>query len=172
MKTFKDTLRRFDDNLWYFYLPVPIDIAEHFLKADGNRRVVATYKGSNEIQCALFPDGKGEWFLILSKEVRKKIKVTLGDEIEVTLEKDESEYGLPLPDEIAELWAIDDEGKRVFHLLTKGKQRSLLHIIGKPKTAETRIKKAIIVNDYLKSTGGKLDYEELKEAFKMRKDEF
>ena len=172
MKTFKDTLRRFDDNLWYFYLPVPIDIAEHFLGEDGNRRVIATYNGSSEIQCALFPNGNGQWFLNLSKEVRKKVNVTVGDEVVVTLKKDESEYGLPLPEEIAELWAIDDEGKRVFHLLTKGKQRSLLHIIGKPKTAETRIRKAIIVNDYLKSTGGKLDYTELKEAFKMRKDEF
>ena len=96
----------------------------------------------------------------------------VGDKVKVTVKKDESEYGLPLPEELAELWAIDDEGKRVFHLLTKGKQRSLLHIVGKPKTSATRIKKAIIMNDYLKSTGGKLDYTELQEAFKNRNNEF
>ena len=122
-------LRCFDDNLWYFYIPVPQEIAAHFLGKDGNRRVVATYNDSSEVQCALFPNGKGQWFLNLSKAVRKKANVELGDEVKVTLKKDKSEYGLPLPEEIAELWAIDDEGKRVFHLLTKGKQRlSLIHI--------------------------------------------
>lgn len=172
MKTFKETLRKFEDNLWYFYLPVPSKIANHFLGDDSNRRVVATYNDSREIQCALFPDGKGQWFLNLGKAIRKKENIKVGDEVIVTLKKDNSEYGLPLPEELAELWAIDDEGHRVFHLLTKGKQRSLLHIIGKPKTPETRIKKAIIINDYLKLTGGKLDYKELNEAFKMKKDEF
>ncbi len=171
-KQFTDKLQSFEDNLWYFYIPVPIDIANYFLGEDGNRRVVATYNGSKEIQCALFPNGNDQWFLNLGKDVRKMTGLKVGDEVVVTIKKDESEYGLPLPEELAELWAIDDEGKRVFHLLTKGKQRSLLHIVGKPKTTETRVKKAIIMNDYLKSTGGKLDYTELQEAFKNRKDEF
>jgi len=171
-KQFTDTLQSFEDNLWYFYIPVPNDIASYFLGEVGNRRVVATYNGSKEIQCALFPKGNNEWFLNLGKEVRKMTGLKVGDEVAVTIKKDESEYGLPLPEELAELWAIDDEGKRVFHLLTKGKQRSLLHIVGKPKTSETRVKKAIIMNDYLKSTGGKLDFKELQEAFKNRKDEF
>ena len=172
IKEFSDTLQVFDDNLWYFHIPVPKYIADYLLGTDGNRRVVATYNGSKEIQCALFPNGNDEWFLNLGKEVRKLVGVNVGDLIQVTIKKDESEYGLPLPEELAELWAIDDEGKRVFHLLTKGKQRSLLHIVGKPKTSETRVKKAIIMNDYLKSTGGKLDFKELQEAFKNRKDEF
>jgi len=160
------------ETLWNIHIPVPSSIANSFLGEEGNRRVVATYNGSKEIQCALFPDGKGNWFLSVSKNVRKVSRIEIGDKVSVTLKKDESEYGLPLPEELAELWAIDDEGKRVFHLLTKGKQRSLLHIVGKPKTSETRVKKAIIMNDYLKSTGGKLDFTELQEAFKNRKNEF
>ena len=172
MKQFTSILLQFEDNLWYFYLDVPDEIADHFLGDDGNRRVVVTYNGSKEHQCALFPKGNGSWFLNMNKEIRKKFRLEVGSEVAVTIKKDESEYGMPLPEEVAELWAVDDEAKAVFHKLTKGKQRSLLHIIGKPKTSATRIKKAIITMDYLKSTGGKLDYKELNEAFKNRKDEF
>lgn len=172
MKKFTATLQQFEDNLWYFFLDVPDEIANHFLAEDGNRRVVVTYNGSKEVQCALFPKGNNRWFLNLNKEIRKTLNLTPGTEVAVTIKRDESDYGMPLPEEISELWAIDDEAKETFHKLTKGKQRSLLHIIGKPKTSDTRLKKALIVSDYLKSTGGKLDFKELNEAFKNRKNDY
>jgi uncharacterized protein YdeI (YjbR/CyaY-like superfamily) len=50
---------------------------------------------------------------------------------------------------------------RVFHKLTPGKQRGLLYKINKPKGAETRVKAAIQISEYLKSVDGKLDYKEL-----------
>ena len=171
-KQFNGIVQSSGDTLWNIHIPVPAGIAAFFLEDKKNRRVVATYNGSKEFQCALFPDGNDGWFLSISKNIRKESKIDLGDKVTVVLKKDESEYGMPLPEELAELWAIDDEGKRVFHLLTKGKQRSLLHIVGKPKTSNTRLKKAIIMNDYLKSTGGKLDYTELQEAFRNRNNEF
>ena len=172
MKTFTGTLNKFKDNLWYFYIDIPDDIAHHFLADEGNRRVVVTYNDSKEIQCALFPKGDNHWFLNLGKEVRKATKLSVGDVVKVTMKKDESEYGFPVPEELAELFAIDDEGKAAFHKLTPGKQRSLLHIIGKPKTSQTRVKKAIITIDYLKETNGRLDFKELQEAFRNRNDEF
>lgn len=172
MKKFTSKLLHFDNNLWSFHVKVPDEIANHFLGEEGNRRVAVTYNGSKEQQCALFPKGDGSWFLNLNKEIRKELVLNVGDDIAVTMIKDESDYGMPLPEEVAELWEIDDEAKDVFHKLTKGKQRSLLHIIGKPKTSQTRIKKAIITMDYLKSTGGKIDFQELNEAFKNRKNEF
>ena len=63
-----------------------------------------------------------------------------------------------MPDELLAAWEMDDDGYTVFHTLTKGKQRSLIHIIGKPKSSEIRIKKALVVLDYLKSVNGKLDF--------------
>ena len=66
-----------------------------------------------------------------------------------------------------ELLLLDPEAEHVFHKLTIGKQRSLLYVIGQPKTSEARLKKAIVITEYLKLTGGKLDFKDLNEAFKQ-----
>jgi uncharacterized protein YdeI (YjbR/CyaY-like superfamily) len=107
------------------------------------------------------PDGKGHFFITISKEVRKKYDLEEGDEVTLEISPDNSEYGMPLPEELAELWALDEEAYDVFHTLTSGKQRGLIYVIAKPKRSETRIKKAIQIMDYLKSVNGKLDYREL-----------
>ncbi len=96
----------------------------------------------------------------------KDLELMVGTEISVKLEKDDSDYGMPMPEEFEELLLMDPEADECFHKLTIGKQRSLLYIIGKPKRSETRIKKAVVVAEYLKSTGGVLDYKELNVAFR------
>lgn len=42
-----------------------------------------------------------------------------------------------MPEELEELLHQDEEGNRLFHALTPGKQRTLLYYIGAPKTADT-----------------------------------
>lgn len=147
---------------------VPQEIAQSFLGGAG-KRVVCRLNGKDPFQCALMPDGKGGHFININKERRKSLRLEIGDEVEVALEKDESKYGLPLPEELEALFEVDEEGRVFFHQLTAGKQRSLLHLIGKPKTSDTRLHKAIVVLDYLKSTRGRLDYKELHQALKDRK---
>ncbi len=147
---------------------VPQEIAQPFLESTG-KRVVCQLNGKDPFQCALMPDGKGGFFININKERRKSLRLEIGDEVEVVLEKDESKYGLPLPEELEALFEVDEEGRKFFHQLTAGKQRSLLHLIGKPKTSDTRLHKAIVVLDYLKSTRGRLDYKELHQALKDRK---
>ncbi|MFK7984322.1 MAG: hypothetical protein AB8G86_30390 [Saprospiraceae bacterium] len=61
---------------------------------------------------------------------------------------------------------IDEVGSTFFHQLTPGKQRSLLHLIGKPKNSAIRLKKAVVVLDFLKTNNGKLDFKLLNIAFK------
>ena len=60
----------------------------------------------------------------------------------------------------------DEEGSKLFHALTPGKQRSLLHVIGIPKSTDIRLRKAIITLNYLKSVNGKLDFKEYNQAQK------
>jgi len=163
--TYQTTVSRQDHVLWNLHIPVPSDIAESFLST-GTKRVVCTIDDTFSFQCAIMPLGDGGHFIMLSKEKMKKLDLMVGTEIQIKLEKDESEYGIPLPEEFEELLLIDDEANDCFHKLTKGKQRSLLYLIAKPKRSETRIKKAVVIAEYLKSTGGKLDFKELNEAFK------
>lgn len=162
--TFTTILEKFNSNLWGFHIKVPSEAAEIF-KEGKERRVVCHLNNIIEIQCAIMPKGD-TFFINLNKEVRKKLDLGLGEKVTVTLRKDESKYGLPMPEEMDELLKMDEEGSRYFHELSKGKQRTLLHMIGKPKTSDTRLRKALVVVDYLKMTGGKLDFTELKEAFK------
>ena len=158
-------LEKLDSSVWSYCFEVPVEIAKRMIEGD-HKRVKCTLNSTIEIQAGLMPKGEGNYFITLNKEVRKKLKLDIGDKIEVQIVKDESKYGLPMPEEMFELLAIDDEADSYFHALTMGKQRSLLFLIGKPKNSDTRLKKALTVVDYLKSSKGKLDFKELNEAFK------
>ena len=64
----------------------------------------------------------------------------------------------------------DELGNTLFHNLTPGKQRNLIYIVAKPKSQDIRIRKAIVIIEYLKSSGGTIDFKELNEALKVKKD--
>ncbi len=162
--TFPSTLQNFHDNLWHYHLNVPSDIANLYIT--NNRRIFCQIGTLEPFACALMPDGQGDYFINLNKERRKQLGLTEGDSIDITIYKDESKYGMPMPEEMKVLLAQDEEANQYFHQLTPGKQRSLLHIIGKPKTEATRLKKAIVITEYLKTNKGKLDFKELNIAFK------
>lgn len=152
--------------LWDYRILIPEPIAQDFLNAK-IKRVICTLNNTISFHCAIMPSGDGSHFLLVNKENRKKLKLSAGDDIKVKLEEDTSKYGMALPEEMEELLLMDEEGSQAFHSLTAGKQRSLLYIIGKPKSSDIRLKKAVVVLDYLKMTGGKLDFKELNEAFKQ-----
>ncbi len=168
---FKTTLEKFEGNLWGYHISVPNDIVEKILVGK-NRRIVLRINDSKEIYCAFMPDGNAGWFINVNKEVRKEVGLVIGQEVKAEIRKDESKYGLPMPEELLELLQIDDEGNKLFHNLTPGKQRSLLFIIGKPKNSDTRLRKALMTIDYLKAVNGKIDFPELNNFFKDRKDDY
>ncbi len=154
---FQSILEDFNSALWGHHFCVPEAIARPFIEGD-NRRVVCTINGSAPFQCALMPKGDGSFFINVNKKLRDKYKLKLGATLEVSLCKDESRYGLPMPEEFEELLAQDEEGDRLFHGLTPGKQRTLLYYIGQPKTADTRLVRAVAVVEHLKANGGKVDF--------------
>jgi len=166
MITLKSTLIRLNSSVWSLALPVAADQIRALLEDNEEKRVICEINSSLRWHAALMPDGKGDYFINVSKDVRKRGGIEEGDELTISLSKDTSEYGLPLPPELAELWAMDPAAKAVFHTLSRGKQRSLLFIIGKPKGSATRAKKAVQVMEYLKSTDGVLDFRELNQAMK------
>lgn len=167
---FTTILQKFDSPLWGFHIMVPDDMARSFVDA-GSKRVVCTLNGTEEFQCALMPKGDGSWFVNINKSLRDKLKLKTGSPVEVNLSRDDSEYGLPMSEELAELLKLDDEGNRLFHALTPGKQRTLIYIAGSPKTSETRLKKSVVVIEHLKAHGGKIDFRrlqvDLKEANRL-----
>ena len=71
-----------------------------------------------------------------------------------------------MPEEMAEVLESDPEGDELFHALTPGKQRNLLYIIGKVKSSELRIHKALVVVEHLKTQGGKINFSQLYDELK------
>ena len=161
MYEFTAVLDRLDSNLWGYYLPVPGPLSDRIIEEQEDKRVVCTLNGELTYQCALMPKGDGAYFIMINKENRRKLGLRLGDQVQVRLKKDESQYGLPMPEEMAEVLASDPEGDALFHALTPGKQRNLLYIVGKVKSTGLRIQKALVVVEHLKRQGGTIDFRQL-----------
>ena len=116
---------------------------------------------------ALMGDGAGDYFINTNQEIRKKLGLDIGSTIRYSLEKDKSTYGMPMPEELGEILDMDEDANRYFHALTLGKQRNLIFLVAKPKGSETRLRKAIVITEFLKDNNGKLDFKALNEAFKL-----
>ena len=158
-------LDRFPDSpLWGLHFLVPPDIAAKFVSGK-DRRVICSLNGKVVIHCALMPN-KETWFVMLNKDVVKKLGCNVGDELAIVMEKDESEYGMPMPEELKEVLAMDAMADKYFHKLTPGKQRSLIYIISKVKNSDSRIRKSLAVADHLTANKGEIDYKLLSEALK------
>lgn len=132
------------------------------LKRDKNpSRIIVKINGKGAIHRALLPDGSGGYFILINNEICKQYNLEPEEDVRLSIHPDNSEYGMPLPTELEELWAMDEEAYRIFHQLTPGKQRGLIYMIGKPKGSDTRIKKAVQIHEYLKSVNGKLEPREM-----------
>ena len=66
-----------------------------------------------------------------------------------------------MPEELRELFRQDKEGNKLFHALTRGKQRTLLYIIGNGKSPEKRAIRSIAIINHLKANKGKINYKQL-----------
>lgn len=166
MKTvYKSKLANFNSDLWSYHMPIDPEIADQFIDKK-NRRVICTLFGTHSFPCAIMYSGNGGYFINLNKDVRKKFNLEIGDEVQFSLVKDTSKYGMPVPEEMKELLEIDDEARIYFDKLTPGKQRSLLHLIGKPKSSDIRLNKALAITEYLKENNGQLDYKMLHQYIK------
>ena len=163
--SFVSSVVSMNGDVWSVGAEVPMEVALKY-KGSGYKRVVCTLNNQEKYQCALMHAGQGRYFVNVNAQLQKKLSLSVGDEVQVSIVPDKSKYGLPMPEELQAIFDMDAEGDKVFHTLTPGKQRTLLHLVGKPKSSEIRIKKAMVVVDYLKEVNGKLDFKQLNEAFK------
>jgi len=163
--SFKSILQKTNSKVYGFAIPVPAKIGNAFKKGE-IARLVVTYNHSEIANCAFMPGmGDGYW-LVINKKIRTKLKLDVGSSVDVMIQADTSKYGMPMPEEMEELLIQDPEGNEIFHKLTPGKQRSLLYIIGKIKSSDIRLRKAVAILEYLKMVNGNLDFPEMNEFIK------
>lgn len=107
---------------------------------------------------------KTGWFILLNKKLVQELKHI--PEISVVLEKDHSEFGMEMPEELEVLLDQDEVGKSLFMSLTPGKQRNLIYIVSKVKNTNSRLNKALAIVHHLKKVNGALDFKMLNETIK------
>lgn len=130
------------------------------------RRVVCTLNRTETFNCSLFP-AKDDYFITLSKKLRDGLGLKIGDLVTVELEKDESKFGMPMPEEFAEVLRQDPEGDRLFNELSPGNQRLMLKLIVFVKDVDKRIARALAGIELLKRSNGKFDYHTQHDAMKL-----
>jgi hypothetical protein len=162
---FISTLEKSTNRLWGCHIGVPAKVAKQLIDSTSHR-VICNLNVSAEYQCAILHRGKDLYLITVNKKLRDELELNFGDNVNVALKKDTSEYGLPLPDELKEVLKQDPQGDKVFHALTRGKQRTLLYIIGNVKQPDKRIMHALVIIRHLKAHKGKINYKQLSIALK------
>lgn len=168
---FKTTIGRLKNNVYSDHIHVPVEVYEK-MTGDGNKRVLCTVNGHEYFHAGLMPRGDGDYYIILNKARMKAFGLSLGDEVEIKLEKDTSKYGMRVPVEFEEVLGSDVEGLEWFEKLTAGKKRNLIHMVATVKSSDIRITKSLVILDHLKANSGKLDFKMLNEAMKVGNRKF
>lgn len=152
------------DTLEYLLGVSYLFIPERVVKALGgiqSGRLICTVNGSPGFQCGLVALSQGNAYITINKARMKKLKLKVGDSVQVKLEKDESEYGMEIAEELETLLQQDEEGMRRFRLLSPGKRRYIIQHVGAVKSPQLRLDRAITLIGNLKQTT------EGKENFRM-----
>lgn len=160
----KATLEDFHSKLYRYHIPISKEDGDPFVDGD-NRRILCSINGNEPYQCALMHI-EGGYYILVNNQMRKKLAIDEGDEIEVSIEKDHSEFGHEVPESFQVLLDQDDDGRGYFEELTKGKQRSLIYLVKKVKNVDSQLAKGLAIMHHLKETKGDIEYKRLNELIK------
>ena len=115
-----------------------------------NQRVTIIVNDQVKWKAGTVALGNERAYVTISKNQMRELGVHFGDQIEVQLVKDETEFGMEVPTEFTALLNQDIEGNERFQKLSKGKQRALIYLIIQLKSSEKRIEKSIFLMENLK----------------------
>ncbi len=163
---FKSALEITDSKPPWHILRVPKAKVAPFEFKGNLRRVICTLNAVETYTCALFP-AKGDYFITLNRKLREKLGIEPGDIVTIELKKDESKYGMPMPEEFAEVLRQDPEGDRLFNALSPGNQRLMLKLIVFVKDVDKRIARSLAGIELLKISDGKFDYHLQHDAMRL-----
>jgi len=135
-KSFKTKVERFPGAGTWTYATVPFDCGKEF-GTKGRISVIGKINGQ-DIEAALMPHGTGQHFIILSKEIRDKTKIKVGDVISVSLKKDDAPKELPIPDDFQKALNKVKPASGFFASLAPSHKKEYIKWIEEAKKAETR----------------------------------
>lgn len=153
------------DKLTYlktFYLEIPASIVKKLGGFTMKARLLCEVNKKVSFPCGLMALGEGKAYISISSKRMKEAGAAYGEIVHVTLNEDKSEYGVEMPEELAELFRQDAEGKRRFELLTAGKKRYILNYVSTVKSPQLRIDRAfLLITNLKKLPVGKESFREM-----------
>lgn len=164
MKSFTTTLDVLNSPIWGYHLPIPPEIAEEF-KTKSIKRVVCEVNGKLKIHSAIL-SSNGYYYVLINKQNVKQLGLVKDEPIVVSLTEETAKYGMPMAEEMHEVFAQEPEALSYFDKLTPGKQRNLIHLVNKVKNQNSRISKALAISHHLKEVKGELDFKMLNQTIK------
>lgn len=131
-------------------------------KGDFNQRLIIDLDGKISWQCGVLALGDGYGMITVQQQRLKKIGKQLNESVRVSLKKDDSEFGVEIPEEIQEYWLQVPETKERFDLLTLAWKRYILNFISSAKTANKRMERThILLTNLLNTPPGNENFRQL-----------
>jgi hypothetical protein len=159
--TYKTRIERLEYMNEMHYLEVPPDVIQQ-LGGSLKVRLLCTVNKKLTFPCGPIALGNGSGCISINKNRMKELGVRFKDEVQVSLVKDPSKYGMEMPEELSELLKQDKEGARRFKLLPPGKQRYIIYYVNQVKSSQLKINRAILLIENLKKTKiGKESFREM-----------
>ncbi|WP_181304467.1 DUF1905 domain-containing protein [Rufibacter sp. XAAS-G3-1] len=131
------------------YLEIPAEVVQQ-LGGKFNVRLVCTVNNAVTYQCGIMALGQGRGYITITKQRLKQLGLKEGSSVSVSLEKDDSQYGTAVPEELTELFLQDEAGKARFDQLKPGMQRYIIQHVGAVKSSQLRIDRSITLIENLK----------------------
>ncbi len=168
---FEAPLEKHDSSLgWYYIIYVPLELISEF-GTEKNPRAKVTFNKKEVAHISVKSKGDDR-FVVIKSKLRTNLGLVVGELTHVIIEKDDSKFGMPMPEEFGEMLAQEEEAERYFNALTPGKQRSLIYMVSQLKNSEPRVKKALAIIEHLKEQQGELDFRVLNQKIKEVNNRF
>jgi hypothetical protein len=159
--TYKTRIERLEYLNGMHYLEIPFDVIQQ-LGGSLKVRLLCTVNKKLTFPCGPIALGNGNGLITINKKRMKELGVGFKDEVQLSLIKDPSKYGMEIPGELSELLKQDKEGARRFKLLPPGKQRYIIYYVSQVKSSQLKINRAILLIENLKKTKpGKESFREM-----------
>jgi hypothetical protein len=130
------------------YAEFPYDVYKEY----GTRKAVRVKVSFDGIQyqMSLLPRGGGRHWIHVRKEIRGAIGKEEGDEVVITVEKDNSKRTVQIPEYLQ--WLLDNEPemKKAFERISGYYKKFWIQFIEEPKNEETKVERINKMFEFLK----------------------
>lgn len=152
---------------WNHVLRIDDTRLELWIQKHGKRALVEL-PNQQRIHSAITSDGDQGYCIKLNSGLRKALGINAeGEEIYITIEPDESEYGMSVSSVFQSVLDEDAVFAKYFNALTPGKRRSLIYWVDQPKANDIKERRAFILSTHLIEEEGALDFKKLNALVKQ-----